>query len=261
MNKQLVLLVTLAAFCASAVLADTFGTRKRAPKPDEYGNVIIDNYSRESQMAPVEFSHWRHRVNYTCRLCHVDLGFATEAGQTLITEEDNRSGLFCGACHDGKTAFGAETRLSSGGNRENCDRCHSVGKAIEPEIDFRAFVKGFPKARFGNRVDWLKAEELGMLELTDYLEGISIPGRKFEAPADFELDADVDGMPDIIFSHEKHAVWNGCELCHPQIFQIQRSTTTFQMQEIFDGKYCGACHGRVAFSNSDCQLCHASDVY
>lgn len=261
MNKKLILLVTLASFCASVVLADTFGTRKRAPKPDEYGNVIIDNYSRQSQVAPVEFTHWLHRVNYTCRLCHVDLGFATEAGQTLITEEDNRNGLFCGACHNGTIAFGAEDEHSSGENQDNCERCHSVGKDIEPKIEFRTFVKGFPKARFGNRVDWLKAEELGKLELTDYLEGISIPGRKFEAPADFELDADVEGMPDIIFSHEKHAVWNGCELCHPQIFQIQRSTTTFQMQEIFDGKYCGACHGRVAFSNSDCQLCHASDIY
>ena len=122
-------------------------------------------------------------------------------------------------------------------------------------------MKGFPRARFGNRIDWLKAEELGLVELTDYLEGISIPGRKFEPPEDFELDADVEEMPDIIFSHKKHAIWNGCELCHPQIFQIERSSTVFEMQEIFDGKYCGACHGRVAFSNSDCQLCHSKDVY
>jgi c(7)-type cytochrome triheme protein len=33
------------------------------------------------------------------------------------------------------------------------------------------------------------------------------------------------------------------------------------MQEIFDGKYCGACHGKVAFTNTDCQLCHSGEIY
>lgn len=261
MSKTLILLIVLASLCASVVFAETIGTRQRAPKPDEYGNVVIDNYSSEARIAPVEFSHWQHRVKYTCRLCHVDLGFATESGQTLITEEDNRYGLYCGACHNGQIAFGPEQKAGKGETSQNCDRCHSVGKDIEPENDFRAVVKGFPRARFGNRVDWLKAEELGLLQLTDYLEGISIPGRKFETPDDFEIKTDVEGMPDILFSHEKHSVWNGCELCHPQIFQISRSATVYEMQEIFDGKFCGACHGRVAFSNSDCQLCHSKNVY
>jgi c(7)-type cytochrome triheme protein len=261
MNKLRIVLAVLSLLYVSVLMADTFGTRKRAPKPEEYGNVIINNYSQKARIAPVEFNHWLHRARYTCRLCHVDLGFATEAGDTLITEEDNRDGLYCGACHDGKEAFGPEDRTRSGETVQNCGRCHSVGTDIEPEHDFRTFVKGFPRARFGNRVDWLKAEEQGLLELTDYIEGVSIPGRKFEAQEDFELDTGVNGMPDVIFSHEKHAVWNGCELCHPQIFQISRSSDPFEMQEIFDGKYCGACHGRVAFSNSDCQLCHAKDVY
>jgi c(7)-type cytochrome triheme protein len=261
MNRKRFFLAVLALLCASVVFADTFGTRKRAPKPHEYGNVVIDNYSSKARIAPVEFNHWLHRASYTCRLCHVDLGFATEAGATLITEEDNRNGLYCGACHDGRIAFGPEEKSLPDEHRPNCNRCHSVGKDIELENDFYVFVKEFPRARFGNRVDWLKAEELGLIQLTDYLEGISIPGRNFDPPDDFELDAKVDEMPDIIFSHDKHAVWNGCELCHPQIFKIERSSTVFEMQEIFDGKYCGACHGRVAFSNSDCRLCHAKDVY
>ena len=68
-------------------------------------------------------------------------------------------------------------------------------------------------------------------------------------------------LEDILFSHEKHAVWNGCELCHPQIFGIKKESTVYEMQEIFDGKYCGACHGKVAFMNLDCQLCHTEEVY
>ena len=57
---------------------------------------------------------------------------------------------------------------------------------------------------------------------------------------DFELGAKVEGMPDIIFSHRKHTVWNGCELCHPEIFiGIKKGITEYSMVEIFDGKYCG----------------------
>jgi hypothetical protein len=33
------------------------------------------------------------------------------------------------------------------------------------------------------------------------------------------------------------------------------------MQQIFEGQYCGACHGSVAFPNTDCRLCHTEDVY
>ena len=80
-------------------------------------------------------------------------------------------------------------------------------------------------------------------------------------PVDAVIDANVFEMPDIIFSHEKHAVWNGCELCHPQIFGIKSTSTVYEMQEIFEGTYCGACHGKVAFMNMDCQACHSKEVY
>jgi adenylate cyclase len=33
------------------------------------------------------------------------------------------------------------------------------------------------------------------------------------------------------------------------------------MQDIFAGKYCGACHAKVAFPFYDCQLCHLKEVY
>ncbi len=66
---------------------------------------------------------------------------------------------------------------------------------------------------------------------------------------------------DIIFSHDKHSVWNGCELCHPDIFGVKKGVTVYEMQDIFDGKFCGACHGKVSFANEDCQLCHTEEVY
>ncbi len=261
MRHQRIIFVVVSLFCATAVYAQTFGSKERMPRPNEYGTVEINNYSERAGIASVVFAHWLHRAKYTCRLCHVDLGFAMEAGQTGIREEDNRNGLYCGACHNGTEAFAVEDRKHGAKQEKSCQRCHSLGVDVQAKYDFYKFVKGFPRARFGNRVDWLLAEEEGYIKLVDYLEGVSIRRRALKAPLDVEIDAKVDEMPDIIFSHKKHAVWSGCELCHPQIFGITKASTVFEMQEIFDGKYCGVCHGKVAFMTLDCQLCHTKDVY
>ena len=101
----IVIVFILSALCVNTVFSDTFGTKKREPKPDEYGNLTINNYSEKNGIAPVVFSHWLHRSSYTCRLCHVDLGFAMEHGATMIKEQDNQNGLYCGACHNGDIAF------------------------------------------------------------------------------------------------------------------------------------------------------------
>ena len=120
-----VLLVVTVLLIFSTVDAETFGVKKRRPKPHEYGDVLINNYSEKEKIAPVVFKHWVHRTKFTCRLCHVDIGFAMQAGLTQVTEEDNRNGLFCGSCHNGKEAFGPEDKKILGENTTNCDRGHS----------------------------------------------------------------------------------------------------------------------------------------
>ncbi len=258
--RNVLVLVGLGVAMLSQAGAETFGTKKRPPKPDEYGNVVIANYAARVDSDPVVFPHWLHRAKYTCRLCHVDLGFAMTAGETGITDKDNQNGLYCGACHNGTEAFAQEETAKKGETIQHCDRCHSGGKKVEFAYDFYDFVKDFPRSRFGNRVDWLKAEEQGLIELSDYLEGISIDRGSLQGPEDSRIVAEAPGMPAIIFSHEKHVVWSGCELCHPQIFPIRKSDQVYDMQEIFDGNFCGACHGSVAFPNTDCRLCHTEDV-
>ncbi|MGE5894584.1 MAG: c(7)-type cytochrome triheme domain-containing protein, partial [bacterium] len=241
--------------------AENFGIKKRMPRPHEYGNVTINNYSERNNIAPVVFNHWLHRAKYTCRLCHVDLGFGMRAGSTEIKEEDNKKGVYCGACHNGKDTFGAESKDALGNVMKNCYRCHSYGKNVKFEKDFYEFVKNFPKSRYGNRVDWLETENKGLVKLKDYIEGISIKRKELEQKKEIDIKARQLGMPDIIFSHKKHTIWNGCELCHPEIFGVKKGSTVYSMQDIFDGKYCGACHGSVAFPNNDCQLCHTKEVY
>ena len=41
-----------------------------------HGRVVLDNFSTDTGMPAVVFDHWRHRVLFTCRVCHVDVGFA-----------------------------------------------------------------------------------------------------------------------------------------------------------------------------------------
>ena len=250
-RRSLLVVVIMLAVCLSMTyLTDVhaFGVKKKRPKLNEYGNVVMNNFSAKQHMAPVVFKHWLHRSKYTCRLCHVDIGFAMQAGATGVTEEDNNAGMYCGACHNGKEAFGPQEMIAPGVTSPNCDRCHSLGKKVKFKYNFYEFRKQFSPERFGNGIDWLKAEEQGKLTLKDYLEGASIKRPKIQEPQEFELNAKEPNMPDIVFSHKKHAVWNGCELCHPEIFGVKKGADPFSMQEIFAGKYCRGKH-RISIVN------------
>jgi c(7)-type cytochrome triheme protein len=240
---------------ASFVGAETFGYKKRRPKPNEFGNVVINNFLEKGNIAPVVFKHWLHRAKFTCRLCHVDIGFAMRAQETKGTEKDNEMGLYCGACHNGKVAFGPKDDKG-----KNCDKCHSYGKEVAFKNDFYKFKSNMPKERFGNGIDWLTAEEKKLVKLQDYLEGVSIKRKKLQEQKEVDIKTKVASMPDIIFSHTKHAKWSGCELCHPEVFSVKKGSQPYSMEDIFNGKYCGLCHDLVAFPNLDCQRCHTKEV-
>ena len=134
--------------------------------------------------------------------------------------------------------------------------CFTIHKHVG-EYEFSAFIAMFPKERFGNIVDWEKAVELGLIKPLDHIEGISVKRPPLTVQKDFAISAKVETMPEIIFSHKKHTVWNGCELCHPEIFNIQKKTTKhFEMIKNLAGEFCGVCHMTVAFPMSDCRGCH-----
>ena len=243
------------------------GVKKKRPLPPDYGKVVIANYSERAGLSPVVFDHWLHRSKFTCRLCHVDIGFAMKAGGTGIRAADNMRGYYCGTCHNGKRVFNGVTVFEScakqfpGDAEGTCVRCHSDGKKVKKDYDFYKYTANFPRERFGNGIDWQKAEEDGTIKLIDYIEGISIKRPAMAIQKDFALNPKVSGMPDIIFSHKKHTDWNGCEVCHPEIFVgVKRGTTKYSMVEIFEGKYCGVCHSTVAFPLLDCQRCHSKPV-
>lgn len=260
-------LVAVFLFLSLMPVSAQTGGKKRRALPYEFGRVTISTYSERASMSPVVFDHWVHRSMFSCRVCHVDVGFAMKPGASNIKAADNAKGYFCGACHngrmisEGRTVFAACSKTAKEEDVARCDRCHSSGKPVVMEHDFNQFAKSMPRERFGNGIDWQRAEELGLIHPSDFVPGLSIKRKNLRVENDFSLNAKVAGMPNIIFSHRKHTAWNGCELCHPEIFVgVKKGATKYSMATIFEGNSCGACHTTVAFPLTDCQRCHMKAV-
>lgn len=77
---------------------------------------------------------------------------------------------------------------------------------------------------------------------------------KFERKA-----AGMDDVPPAVFPHWIHRMQYKCPACHDELFKMKVGANMINMDEIQDGKWCGACHnGKIAFiSNlSTCVRCH-----
>lgn len=112
-----------------------------------------------------------------------------------------------------------------------------------------------PKTEMGY-VDWVQALEQGIINPRDSLEDHNPPGM----PAiDFDVifKVESDEVPDAVYPHLPHTLWLDCRNCHPGIFLMRAGTNPVTMAKIFDGEFCGRCHGIVAFPISDCNRCHS----
>ena len=113
----------------------------------------------------------------------------------------------------------------------------------------------------GGYVDWDIAEARGDVVPIDYVEGLSIPRGKLKIDQDVPLTAKGTFLGNVLFSHKRHVAWNGCEVCHPEIFpSTKHGTVKYTMMEISAGGYCGVCHQKVAFPIADCERCHVKPV-
>ena len=109
----------------------------------------------------------------------------------------------------------------------------------------------------GEHIDWTQAHNEGKMKNKDILPGFSPTLKRLKETHEIKMLSKRKGFPNIIFSHKKHSVWNGCNMCHPILFALKAGKTKFEMQDIFEGRYCGACHGTVAFPTQECQRCHS----
>lgn len=212
---------------------------------DEYGNLLIDRTSTASNVLPVTFSHWSHRRYYTCRVCHGELEFAMKANATPISEGLNRDGQYCGACHNGRIAFGH--------NKSNCNKCHNGNRRYGTERFF--LLSNLPVAYHGNEIDWVEALKRKLIRPSTFLNPQLAGDISFDKT--LLLESKWAMVTPAVFSHEVHVKWLDCNNCHPEIFNIQKKTTEdFEMARNIKGEFCGACHLNVAFPMTDCERCH-----
>jgi c(7)-type cytochrome triheme protein len=219
----------------------------------KYGTIFMRMRSRRAGMAPAVFAHWSHRARYTCRVCHQELGFSMRAGDTGITRSQYLAGRYCGACHDGKVAFGV-----ADGPKAQCKKCH-LENTRELEQQFNEFAADLPLAPFGNGIDWAKALREGRVVPTNVIDpagsSLKLP-EKLRTPLKLGTSAP---RSDVTFSHQDHFAEMDCSSCHPDIFNIKKkSTLAFTMDNNIYGNFCGACHMLVAFPMNDCRRCHVS---
>lgn len=214
------------------------------PEPKLYGNLLIDRTSSAHGVKSVSFSHWTHRTQFTCRVCHTELGFDMAVGVTEVSCDDIKQGRYCGACHNNILAFGPE---------DNCAYCHNADLGFRSE-EFAAFSQDLPPDEFGNEIDWSEMMRRGRIQPRHYLNEPP-PDAPFDKV--LKLEAAWGRIPPAVFPHKEHTQWVDCDTCHPDLFNIKKKTTEhFSMDRILKGEFCGYCHMQVAFPMDACERCH-----
>lgn len=118
--KNMLLLTVLAAFLLSAALLSASGDVAVEEEYDEDTYGPKDPIIWVKPVRSVIFDHKIHTMGaeLDCDSCHDDL-FEMEAGVAEENEDFTMDtmyeGGYCGSCHDGETAFAANTR---------CTTCH-----------------------------------------------------------------------------------------------------------------------------------------
>ncbi len=111
----------------------------------------------------------------------------------------------------------------------------------------------FPADRRGG-VNWVKALEDGLIHPRADLKG---EGEMLVMDLDI-LFTDTGDMPYVRFPHLEHTRWLDCSNCHPAIFVPQKGgNPAIGMDAVLSGRYCGVCHGKVAFPMWTCERCHS----
>lgn len=71
------------------------------------------------------------------------------------------------------------------------------------------------------------------------------------------IEVNLKGAMPVVFPHAPHTRWLACDNCHTDIFPMEGGATEMTMEALNDGKFCGVCHGKVAFDiMTGCPLCH-----
>ena len=127
--------------------------------------------------------------------------------------------------------------------------------------DLPPALRGFPKDFFGYP-DWTGAVSRGYILPRDAI--LDKDKEKGESGDSFDKDIlfiiNDPLMANVLFPHKTHTFWLACNNCHPSIFVPVKGGNEFSMYDVWNGEYCGKCHGKVAFQPKgfeNCQRCHS----
>ncbi len=124
---------------------------------------------------------------------------------------------------------------------------------IEAVADSDSVRALLPKDRGGN-IDWAAALRQNVIRPRADLPGAAPSVRLQGFRYDFLFRGAAPAL-DALFPHSTHVEWLNCESCHTRIFRYRNEPIT--MADVNDGKYCGECHGKVAFPPATaCDRCH-----
>lgn len=236
------------------------------------GNFIMASHREEMAskgLSPVIYPHWVHRAFFRCKVCHEDI-FIMKRGANEISQIKIQEGKQCGTCHNGKISFNA-------GEEKNCGKCHILGKPESKplmdlsyynggrfkEIASRIGAEWYPEKLSGGKlpvdklgfINWVELDKSTAFGPLHSLSGNPDPEGIRETNILFETTSTF--LQNVLFSHKTHSTWVKCSLCHPNLFKPEVGANKVKMIEMKDGKSCGFCHGRVAFTYSDCLRCHS----
>ena len=112
----------------------------------------------------------------------------------------------------------------------------------------------FPRDSAG-LTDWVQALNQGHIAPRSDLNGTGEDLKPFDLDIIFP---DTGAMPKVLFPHRQHTQWLACKNCHPDIFVKKKGANDIKMTDVLTGKFCGVCHGKIAFApTKNCMRCHS----
>ncbi|RJQ38593.1 MAG: hypothetical protein C4550_06540 [Nitrospiraceae bacterium] len=285
-------LILAALFVSLATILFVENTVLNAAEDVLYGGDIV--YTKP--VKSVIFSHKAHveGKKLDCDACHSGL-FDPKALKAQEKSDFNMDSLYkgkyCGACHNGKTAFASNTQ---------CARCHigvkgyaaskqkTVSTASVPagpkqpitigsgdsavKFSHASHEKSFGCDECHANVFPMKSGKTKVTMEAIYQGqycGACHNGKKAFASSEcLKCHAKVPapktpliykpkGAAPVNFSHDFHASAFKCDDCHKKLFVMQKGGSKMKMDAMYEGKSCGKCHdGKTASSVSDCGKCH-----
>lgn len=276
MRNILALLMMLISFHAVADCAF-------AAKASVNGGGIL--YTKP--LRAVLFTHKTHLTvkKMSCERCHSGL-FEMEALKVQEAKDFNMESLYkgkyCGACHNGRTAFASDTQ---------CARCHIRVAGEGPKADIpvykamETFGSGKRSVRFNHDTHSRYAKCSGChpklfrvkqgthhIVLSDhdtqkYCFACHNGKKSFswnkcdhchtKTTVPREVVTFGTGEMEIIFRHQTHTGNMTCGSCHTKLFSFRKGTAKITMADHRNGTYCFSCHkDKNGSASYTCTQCH-----